>query len=220
MLVDAYDSFTHNLLHGLGVAGADVQVVHCDRVTADEVFALDPARIVLGPGPGRPEDAGCFLDVAHRAAASRVPLLGVCLGHQCIADRGGMTVARHNVIMHGKTSEVSHDNKGVFEGLSQPFVATRYHSLVVTRSTIPTTPDANGDGWEVSATCTDPEGGAEVVMGLRRVWADASKAPLEGVQFHPESFLTTEGPVLLWNFLRMGARGRDVAKPAIEPLSV
>ncbi len=227
LLIDNYDSFTWNLVQRLGEIdrtlqpGRDLVVVRNDAITPAGVDALDggkgPSHVIVSPGPCTPKESGVCRDVIDHVAG-RVPVMGVCLGHQCIADRGGMTVARHNVIMHGKTSEVTHDNKGLFEGLSQPFTATRYHSLVVLASTIPTEPDANGDGWEVSATCADPEGGAEVVMGLRRTWADAGKAPLEGVQFHPESFLTTEGPVLLWNFLRMGARGRDVAKPEIEPL--
>ncbi len=231
LLIDNYDSFTWNLVQRLGEIdrslqpGRDLVVVRNDAITPAGVDAMDggsgPSHVIVSPGPCTPNESGMCRDVIDHVAG-RVPVLGVCLGHQCIADRGGMTVARHDVIMHGKTSEVSHDNKGVFEGLSQPFVATRYHSLVVTPATIPTTPDANGDAWEVSATCKDPDtaagDGAEVVMGLRRVWADATKAPLEGVQFHPESFLTVEGPLLLWNFLRMGAQGRSVQRPAIEPI--
>ncbi|GJM19187.1 MAG: glutamine amidotransferase [Phycisphaeraceae bacterium] len=241
LLLDNYDSFTWNLVQRLGEIdrtlepGRDLVVVRNDAITPGEVDALDggqgPSHVIVSPGPCTPNESGVCRDVIDHVAG-RVPVLGVCLGHQCIADRGGMTVARHPVIMHGKTSELAHDNRGVFAGLSNPFTATRYHSLVVTRDTIPTTPDANGDGWEISATCRDPEmktphpgplpdgerEESEVVMGLRRVWADAAKAPLEGVQFHPESFLTVEGPVLLWNFLRMGERGRDVARPAVEPL--
>ncbi|HRJ50814.1 MAG TPA: hypothetical protein PKU91_09780, partial [Phycisphaerales bacterium] len=145
--------------------------------------------------------------------AGRIPVLGVCLGHQCMAHMNGMTVARHAVQMHGKTSPVHHDAAGVFAGLSSPFIATRYHSLVVMPETIPPPPPlADGryqaDGWVVSAWTDEPDGAGgtrRVVMGLRRVFADPARYPVEGVQFHPESFLTDQGPKLLRNFLEMGS---------------
>jgi len=228
LLIDNYDSFTWNLVQRLGEIdrtlepGRDLVVVRNDKLSPEEAEQLDdgrgPSHVIVSPGPCTPAESGRSRDfLAH--FAGRVPILGVCLGHQCMADRWSMAVVQHPVLMHGKTSEVTHDNQGVFEGLPNPFTATRYHSLVVTRETIPTGLDDEGNGWAVSATCRDPHGGAEVVMGLRRVWGDPAKAPMEGVQFHPESFLTVEGPVLLWNFLRMGAAGRDVPRPEVVPIT-
>jgi anthranilate synthase/aminodeoxychorismate synthase-like glutamine amidotransferase len=224
LLIDNYDSFTWNLVQRLGEIdrtlepGRDLVVERNDRITPAEAERLDggrgPSHILISPGPCTPKEAGVS-SAFIRVFGGRVPVLGVCLGHQCLADSHGMVVERHRIQMHGKTSPVTHDNAGVFAGLSNPFTAMRYHSLAVRPGTVPTGRDAEGNGWAVSATAVDPDGGAEVVMGLRRVWADASAAPLEGVQFHPESFMTPEGPVLLWNFLRMGVRGRDVPRPAL-----
>jgi anthranilate synthase/aminodeoxychorismate synthase-like glutamine amidotransferase len=163
--------------------------------------------VIISPGPCTPQEAGVSSEMIERFAG-RVPVLGVCLGHQCIGALHGMTVARHAAPMHGKTSPISHDGRGVYAGLSNPFTATRYHSLVVLAETVPK-PVAGQDGWAVSAWTDEDDGKGgtrRVVMGLRRAWADPAKAPLEGVQFHPESFLTEEGPKLLGNFLRMGRR--------------
>ncbi|MEM9559251.1 MAG: aminodeoxychorismate/anthranilate synthase component II [Planctomycetota bacterium] len=225
LLIDNYDSFTWNLVQRLGELdrtlepGRDLVVVRNDKITPDEAERLSegkgPTHVIISPGPCTPNEAGVSAAIIDRFAG-RVPVLGVCLGHQCLADKHGMIVAQHPVLMHGKVSDVSHDGLGVFEGLAQPFNATRYHSLVVLEGSIPTTPDADGNAWAVSAWSTErPEqGGQRVVMGLRRVWGDPTKQPLEGVQFHPESFLTQDGPLLLWNFLRMGPGGRDVPRPA------
>ncbi|MEZ6318242.1 MAG: aminodeoxychorismate/anthranilate synthase component II [Phycisphaerales bacterium] len=227
LLIDNYDSFTWNLVNwARSTARSSPGVTWWWSATTSSrprrprisTTSAGPPHVIVSPGPCTPAESGRSRDfLAH--FAGRVPIMGVCLGHQCMADRWAMQVVRHPVLMHGKTSEITHDGRGLFEGLSNPFTATRYHSLVVTRETIPTGRDADGNGWEVSATCHDPHGGAEVVMGLRRVWKDASKAPMEGVQFHPESFLTVEGPVLLWNFLRMGAGGRDIPRPEVVPIT-
>ena len=162
---------------------------------------MAPERIIISPGPCTPNEGGVSNAIIG-AFAGRIPILGVCLGHQCIGFCHGMDVVRHSKIMHGKTSEISHDGRGLFEGLPNPFTATRYHSLVIRRDSVP------DDGWEVSAWCTDLlEDGteAEVVMGVRRRWqgaeGDPGQAPLVGVQFHPESFMTLWGPALLANFL-------------------
>jgi anthranilate synthase/aminodeoxychorismate synthase-like glutamine amidotransferase len=215
LLIDNYDSFTWNLVQRLGeldrtlVVGRDLVVVRNDQITPSQAWAMNgglpPSRIILSPGPCTPKESGVCPDII-RAFAGRVPILGVCLGHQTIGDVHGMTVTRHALPMHGKTSPIQHTSAGVFRGLSNPFEATRYHSLVVLEETIPQTPPGQ-DGWEVTAWTDeiDATSGARrrVIMGLRRVWADASKKPLEGVQFHPESFLTLEGPKLLANFLAM-----------------
>ncbi len=215
LLIDNYDSFTWNLVQRLGEldrslqVGKDLLVIRNDRITPDEAERVNagqpPARIIISPGPCTPKEAGCSASIIERFAG-RVPILGVCLGHQTIADSHGMTVQRHAVPMHGKTSMISHANTGVFRGLSNPFEATRYHSLVVLPETIPP-PIAGEDSWEVSAWTDEVDETVRkvrrVVMGLRRVWTDPSKKPLEGVQFHPESFLTLEGPKLLQNFLAM-----------------
>ena len=228
LLIDNYDSFTWNLVQRLGELdgslepGRDLVVARNDKITPESAATLDqgqgPSHVIISPGPCTPNESGVSRDVIEQFAG-RVPILGVCLGHQCIADRFGMRVVRHPILMHGKTSLVHHDGRGVFEGVPTPFTATRYHSLVVTPESIPPVKDGE-DGWEVSATSTEPNG-QMVVMGLRRVWAEPTwddgspKQVVEGVQFHPESFLTDEGPRLLWNFLRMGPRGRTV--PAPEP---
>jgi len=216
LLIDNYDSFTWNLVQRLGELdpslepGRDLIVVRNDAITPDGADALEdgrgPSHLIVSPGPCTPTQAGVSCRMIEHFAG-RIPILGVCLGHQCIASVAGLPVRRHAAPVHGKTSLVHHDGQGVLAGLPDPFQATRYHSLVVPTESAPEPPEPGRDGWEVSAWSIETdERGAErrVVMGLRRVWADPDKAPLEGVQFHPESFLTTEGPRLLGNFLRMG----------------
>ena len=184
LLIDNYDSFTFNLAQYLGELGAPPLVRRNDEVTAGEIDALRPERIVISPGPGRPEDAGISVE-AIRMFGSRVPVLGVCLGHQAIGYAFGGTIARAPSLMHGKTSTLEHDSRGVFAGVAQPFVAGRYHSLVVAEP-VP------GD-LEVSARTADG-----IVMGLRH-----REYPIHGVQFHPESVLTGEGKKILRNFLEL-----------------
>ncbi len=221
LLIDNYDSFTWNLVQRLGELdptldpSRDLAVVRNDKITPDEADRLDsgrgPSHVIISPGPCSPAEAGVSSAIIERFAG-RVPVLGVCLGHQCIGAMNGMTVTRHVIPMHGKTSPVQHDGMGVYAGLSNPFTATRYHSLVVLAETVPVLkPDQ--DGWRVSAWTDEDDGKGgvrRVVMGLRRVWKDAKKSSVEGVQFHPESFLTEEGPKLLGNFLQMGPRPRRV----------
>lgn len=210
LLIDNYDSFTYNLVQRLGeiCPGVNIHVARNDRITVDQARELHPTHLIISPGPCTPKEAGCSADMI-RLFAGKIPVLGVCLGHQTIGDMHGMTVTRHAVPMHGKTSPVHHDNQGVFVGLSSPFTATRYHSLVVLPETVPPR-EPDGSGWVVSAWTNEPidprvSGGPtrRVVMGLRREWPRNAvhRAPLEGVQFHPESFLTLEGPKLLKNFL-------------------
>ena len=194
----------------------DLLVVRNDKITPDEAERLDggrgPGHVIISPGPCTPSEAGVSSAIIERFAG-RVPVLGVCLGHQCIGALHGMIVTRHDIPMHGKTSPISHDGRGVFAGLSNPFTATRYHSLVVLADTVPKTAKGQ-DGWTVSSWTDEDDGKGgtrRVVMGLRRSWADAKKAPLEGVQFHPESFLTDEGPRLLANFMAMGPRPRKAS---------
>ena len=184
LLLDNYDSFTYNLAQYLGELGHAPIVRRNDEITIGEVEALAPDRIVISPGPGRPEDAGISVDVIRRIG-QRTPVFGVCLGHQAIGYAFGGDVGRAPILMHGKVSKVQHDGKGVFAGVSQPFVAGRYHSLVVN--------DPAPDALEVSARTEDG-----IVMGLRhREW------PVHGVQFHPESVLTGEGRKILRNFLEL-----------------
>ena len=184
LLIDNYDSFTFNLAQYLGELGAPPVVKRNDEITIDEVSAMQPQRIVISPGPGRPEDAGISVDVIRRFGVS-VPVLGVCLGHQGIGLAFGGAVVRARELMHGKTSVVHHDGAGVFRNLSQPFAAGRYHSLVVAQ---PLPPDL-----ELAAQTEDG-----TVMGVRH-----KHYPIHGVQFHPESVLTNEGRTLLRNFLEM-----------------
>ena len=187
LLVDNYDSFTYNLYQYLGELGAEVQVVRNDELTAEAALARTPARIVISPGPGTPDQAGITLDLI-RGAAGRIPVLGVCLGHQALGQAFGGRVARAPKLMHGKTSSIHHDGRTVFQGLPDPFTATRYHSLIVERDSVP-------QCLEVSAWTDDG-----IVMGLRH-----RQHALEGVQFHPESILTTVGKDLLRNFLEARA---------------
>lgn len=212
LLIDNYDSFTWNLVQRLGEldpslqVGRDLLVVRNDAITPDQAQALNdgkgPSRVIISPGPCTPKEAGVSASILERFLG-KVPILGVCLGHQTLADMHAMIVERHATPMHGKTSEIHHDNQGLFAGLTNPFVATRYHSLVVRESSIPVHAPGQ-DGWKVSAWAYefDEVTGERrrVVMGLRRVFAGAAK-PAEGVQFHPESFLTEQGPRLLKNFL-------------------
>ncbi len=224
LLIDNYDSFTWNLVQRLGEIdrtlepGRDLIVVRNDEITPAQVDALDggkgPSHVIVSPGPCTPNEAGVSGDVIEHIAG-RIPMLGVCLGHQCLADRHGMTVERHGILMHGKTSDIDHDGQGLFAGIDSPMTVARYHSLVVRRSTVPTGVDDGGNGWKVTAWTHDEIDGqqVEVVMGLGRVWGDDSKAPQVGVQFHPESFMTPMGAVMLWNFLQMGDRKREAAFP-------
>ncbi len=184
LVIDNYDSFTYNLVHYLQELGAEVVVVRNDALTAAAALALAPAAILLSPGPGTPADAGICRDVIAGAADGRVPLLGVCLGHQAIGEVFGGTVVRAEAVMHGKTSPVTHDGSGVFAGLPSPFIATRYHSLVVDPA-IPAVLVANAHT-------------GAVVMGLAH-----RTLPIHGVQFHPESIASEHGHALLANFLTL-----------------
>jgi anthranilate synthase/aminodeoxychorismate synthase-like glutamine amidotransferase len=187
LVIDNYDSFVYNLVQYLGELGAEPIVYRNDELTVEAALALDVDCILLSPGPGRPEDAGIMLDLI-RAAAGVKPIFGVCLGHQAIGHVFGGEVVRARELMHGKTSLVNHHDVGVFAGLPNPLVATRYHSLVVEPSTVP-------DCLEVTATTDDG-----TIMALRH-----REFPIEGVQFHPESILTAAGHDLLRNFLRQAA---------------
>ncbi len=211
LVIDNYDSFTWNLVQRIGELrpsirlGEDVLVVRNDRISVDEAQAMrggkGPERVIISPGPCTPAEAGVSRAFVEHFAG-RVPMLGVCLGHQCIGAVNRMTVAQHPRLMHGKTSLVHHDGCGLYAGVPSPFQATRYHSLVVQASSVPAPPPKGEDGWAVSAWSED-DGEGRVVMGLRRVWGAEGNAPLEGVQFHPESFMTDHGPKLIENFLAM-----------------
>ena len=183
LVLDNYDSFTYNLVQYLGELGADVRVYRNDQITVAEIEQLAPEKIVISPGPCTPTEAGISCEVI-RQFAGRVPLLGVCLGHQCIGEVFGGEIIRAPALFHGKTSMIYHDGKSIFRGLPRPFEATRYHSLVIRRDTLP-------DCLELSAETDDG-----VIMGVRH-----RELVVEGVQFHPESILTREGKKLLANFL-------------------
>jgi anthranilate synthase/aminodeoxychorismate synthase-like glutamine amidotransferase len=183
LVIDNYDSFTYNLVQFLGEMGADLHVVRNDQITLDEIRALQPTHIVISPGPGDPDDGGVSLDVIRELGAT-TPILGVCLGHQCIGQAYGGVVNRAPHVMHGKTSMISHTGDSMFANMPNPFEATRYHSLIVEEGTLP-------DVLTVTAFTDDGE-----IMGLRH-----KEYPVFGVQFHPESILTTYGPQLLRNFL-------------------
>ena len=194
LLIDNYDSFTYNLFHFLGELGAEVEVRRNDALSAQEALAMNPEGLVLSPGPCDPDQAGICLDLVA-AAAGRLPILGVCLGHQSVGQSFGGKVVRAPAPMHGKLSQISHDGKGVFAGLPSPLTATRYHSLVVERDSLP-------DSLEITAQTADG-----VVMGLRH-----RELPIHGVQFHPESIASEHGHALLANFLKI-AKAAGAAGP-------
>ena len=184
LLIDNYDSFTFNIVQALGELGATVKVVRNDRITVDEAVALAPEGLVISPGPGTPDDAGVSVDLV-RAFAGRAPILGVCLGHQSIVQAFGGRIVRAERVMHGKTSRIYHDCGTIYAGLSNPFQATRYHSLIAVESDLPA-------DLKVSSYTSGGE-----IMGVRH-----REFPIEGLQFHPESILTPEGQTLLGNFLQ------------------
>ena len=194
LVIDNYDSFTYNLVHLVGGVTEDYRVVRNDQIGLDEIAELAPAGVLVSPGPGRPDEAGVS-EAVIRQFGETTPILGVCLGHQAIGEVFGGRVVHAPTLMHGKTSTVQHDGRTVFEGVEQGFVATRYHSLVVDRATLP-------DVLDISAETADG-----VIMGLRH-----KDFPIEGVQFHPESILTTEGPKLVRNWVRAA-----LAVPADAP---
>jgi len=185
VVIDNYDSFTYNLVQYFGELGADPQVYRNDEITLEELQEIDPEKIVISPGPGTPDDGGISNQVIAKMG-KQVPLLGVCLGHQCITEVFGGEIVRAERLMHGKTSPIKHDGRGVFHGLPQPFEATRYHSLIAN-------PDKMPDCLEVSADTEEGE-----IMGVRH-----KKFPIHGVQFHPESILSRDGKHLLRNFLEL-----------------
>jgi anthranilate synthase/aminodeoxychorismate synthase-like glutamine amidotransferase len=189
-VLDNYDSFTYNLVQYIGELGAEVEVRRNDQITVAEIERMRPERIVISPGPCTPQDAGISIELI-RHFAGKVPLLGVCLGHQAIGAAFGGQVVRAKNLMHGKTSQVEHDGKTIFRGLKSPMTATRYHSLIVSEDGLPS-------DLEISAH-TKEKDGTRVIMGLRH-----RKFPVEGVQFHPESVLTVEGKKLVANFLKTG----------------
>ena len=185
-LIDNYDSFTYNLVHFMGELGADIKVYRNDVISVDEVLAEKPAGVVLSPGPCDPDKAGICLDMVKTASAVKLPLFGVCLGHQSIGQAFGGKIIRANELMHGKTSPIKHTGKGVFKGIADNFIATRYHSLTIDPATIP-------DCLEITAQTED-----DVIMGVQH-----KELPLHGVQFHPESIASEHGHQLLRNFLEM-----------------
>lgn len=188
-VLDNYDSFTYNLVQYLGELGQEVVVRRNDQVTVEEIRRMHPERIVISPGPCTPQDAGISIDLFRRLSGE-FPILGVCLGHQALGEAFGGKVVRAPHLMHGKTSRVKHDGRTVFKDLESPFTATRYHSLIVDETSLP-------QELEVSAWTTEPDG-SRTIMGLRH-----RKFPVEGVQFHPESVLTSEGKKLIANFLKI-----------------
>ena len=188
LMIDNYDSFTWNVVQYLGELGAEVKVVRNDEIAADAIEALAPAKIVISPGPCTPNEAGISLEVIRRFAG-RIPILGVCLGHQCIGQAFGGRIVRARQVMHGKTSLIHHAGTGVFRGLANPFQATRYHSLVIEKESCP-------ERLEVTAWTVDEHGRVDEIMGVRH-----RDLAIEGVQFHPESILTEHGHALLANFL-------------------
>lgn len=184
LMIDNYDSFTYNLVQYFGELGANLKVYRNDKITIDEIKRMRPKKIVISPGPSNPNNAGISLEVIQ-TFKEKLPIMGVCLGHQCLGQAFGGKIIRAGKLMHGKTSRIKHDGKGLFKGIENPFEATRYHSLVIDKKTIP-------DCFEITATSEDKE-----IMGIRH-----KQLPLCGVQFHPESILTVEGKKLLNNFLK------------------
>ncbi len=185
LMIDNYDSFTFNLVQYLGVLGQNIKVSRNDKITIQEIRELRPKKIVISPGPGNPDDAGISKELI-RALYQDIPILGVCLGHQCIGDVFGIPVINSKKVIHGKTSLVHHDGKTIFKGIKNPFSAARYHSLILQNGNIP-------DDFEISSETQD-----HIIMGIRH-----KRYPLEGVQFHPESFLTDLGLDILHNFLNL-----------------
>lgn len=193
LMIDNYDSFTYNIVQYLGELGADVRVCRNDALTLDEIEAMAPEKIVISPGPCTPNEAGISVACIQRFAG-RIPLLGICLGHQSIGQAFGGRIVRASKVMHGKLSQMHHNDKGVFAGLSNPFTATRYHSLVIEKASLP-------ECLEITAWTQNPDGSMDEIMGVRH-----RSMAIEGVQFHPESILSEHGHQLLQNFLEMGNR--------------
>lgn len=198
LMIDNYDSFTYNVVQYLAELGADVQVYRNDEITVEQIEALQPERLVISPGPCSPDQAGISMEVV-RHFAGRLPILGVCLGHQAIGQVYGGNIVRAGQVMHGKTSAVFHEDKGVFRGLNNPLEATRYHSLVIAQNSLP-------DCLEVTAWTRKSDGSVEEIMGVRH-----KTLPIEGVQFHPESIMTEQGHDLLRNFLKIPATPHQAA---------
>ena len=191
LMIDNYDSFTYNLVQYFGELGVEVEVHRNDRITVEEIEAKDPEWIVISPGPCTPNEAGVSVD-AIRYFAGRKPILGVCLGHQSIGQAFGGEIVHASAIMHGKTSMIHHNDKGLFRGIANPFEATRYHSLVIDKASLP-------ESLEITAWTETPDGDLDEIMGVRH-----RTMPIEGMQFHPESILTEHGHDLLKNFLELG----------------
>ena len=183
LMIDNYDSFTYNLVQYLGILGENIKVRRNDRITLNEIEEMSPQRIVISPGPGRPEDAGISKDLV-KYFYKKIPILGVCLGHQCIGEVFGGQIINSGIVLHGKTSQVFHDGKSIFKEIKNPFTAARYHSLIINKDTVPI-------DFDISAWTEDG-----VIMGIRH-----KKYKLEGIQFHPESFLTPTGLKILKNFI-------------------
>ncbi len=190
LMIDNYDSFTYNVVQYFGELGADVKVVRNDEITIEEIEKLNPDQLVISPGPCTPNEAGISVE-AIKHFAGKLPILGICLGHQSIAAAFGGNIIRAGKVMHGKTSDVYHEDKGVFNHLNKPFIATRYHSLVIEKETLP-------DCLEVTSWTNNEDGSMEEIMGVQH-----KTLPIQGVQFHPESILTEHGHDLLENFLKI-----------------
>jgi anthranilate synthase component 2 len=190
LMIDNYDSFTYNVVQYFGELGADVKVFRNDEITIEEIEALNPDHLVISPGPCTPNEAGISVKAIEHFAG-KLPILGICLGHQSIGQAFGGDIVRAGQVMHGKTSDVYHEDKGVFKGLNKPFIATRYHSLVIDKNTLP-------DCLEVTAWTQNEDGSMEEIMGVQH-----KTLPIQGVQFHPESILTQHGHDLLNNFLKI-----------------
>ena len=190
LMIDNYDSFTYNIVQYLGELGADVEVFRNDEITCEEIKKLKPNKIVISPGPCTPNEAGISLEVIN-SFSGQIPLLGICLGHQSIGQAFGGNIIRARKVMHGKTSLIHHDGRGVFSDLPNPFEATRYHSLVIDKKTVP-------DNLELTAWTAHKDGSVDEIMGVKH-----KNLAIEGVQFHPESILSESGHALLNNFLKM-----------------